>query len=74
MRFPVGFLSFLLLMALGGSYAAVAEAQTTPLITGVIRDRNTGLGIPNVRVFFYGTASGTVFTDASGAYTFTGSQ
>jgi len=48
-----------------------ASAQ---LITGTVRDRNTGLPIANARLFFYGTAFGTVFTDANGNHVFTAGQ
>lgn len=55
-------------------YIWQVNIPSAPVITGVVRDRNTGLPIQNARVFFYGSAIGTVFTDASGKYTFTASD
>ena len=55
-------------------WALPLNALATDLITGVVRDRNTGLPIQNARVFFYGSAYGIVFTDIYGQYTFTDSD
>ena len=68
LRIAVGIAMLVLLLA-GG-----AGAAPTDLITGIVRDQNTGLPIQNAGVFFYGSAYGTVFTDTSGKYTFTASD
>lgn len=39
-------------------------------MTRVVTDRATGAPLANARVFFYGSAYGTAFTDGSGRYTF----
>jgi len=58
-----------------GALLLVTVTEPIPaLIVGTVRDRNTGLPIANARVFFYGTAFGTVFTDANGNYVFTAGQ
>ncbi len=61
-----------------GSFLTITFTQETkagpPLITGVIRDRSTNSPVPNARVFFYGSATGTVFTDSNGTYVFSASD
>jgi hypothetical protein len=47
------------------------NSDTGPLLTGVVRDRDTNQPIPNAEVFFYGSGHGTVTADGNGVYTFT---
>lgn len=61
-----------------GSFLMISVSQESSfgplLISGVVRDRVTQTPITNARVIFEGSASGTVFTDASGAYLFRASD
>ena len=57
-----------------GVVVETAAGDVPPLMTGVIRDRNSGTPIQNARVFFYGSGYGFANTDSSGRYTFTLSQ
>lgn len=47
------------------------NSNVGPLMTGVVRNRNTNSPVVGAKVFFYGSGYGNAITDASGQYTFT---
>lgn len=60
------------IMVLSGGLAMMANAQTSSglSVSGVVRDADTGEGIPGVNVFIKGTTTGTS-SDLDGNYTLT---
>ncbi len=51
-----------------GLFATSANAQETATISGIVTDAATGDPIEGATVYYYGTPSGTVTTDADGHY------
>lgn len=53
------------------SFSTFQPVMFTELMTGVVLDRDTNQPIDGAEVFFYGSGTGTVTTDALGIYSFT---